>query len=86
MQIERTRRFRRAYRLLADDDRQRATKAIALLASDWRYPSLQVRRMHGKEGLWEARASLTLRITFELAGDTIVLRNVGTYDKTLRDA
>jgi mRNA interferase RelE/StbE len=86
MQIERTLRFRKAYRSLTDDERQRVKKAIALLADDWRRPGLGVKRVLGKEGVWEARASLSLRITFELDGDTITLRSVGAHDATLRDA
>ena len=61
-------------------------KALRLLADDWRHPSLHVKHLHGTEGIWEARASLSLRITFELAGDTIILRSVGAHDKTLWDA
>ena len=86
MQIERTLRFRRAYRSLTDDERQRVKKAIALLADDWRRPGQGVKRVLGKERVWEARAGLSLRITFELDGDTIILRNVGAHDATLRDA
>jgi mRNA interferase RelE/StbE len=86
MQIERTLRFRKAYRSLTDDERQRVKKAIALLADDWRRPGLGVKRVLGKEGVWEARASLSLRITFELDGDTITLRSVGAHDATQRDA
>ena len=86
MRIERTVRFRRAYRSLTDNERQRVKKAIALLADDWRRPGLGVKRLLGKEGVWEARASVSLRITFELSGDTITLRNVGAHDKTLKDA
>jgi mRNA-degrading endonuclease YafQ of YafQ-DinJ toxin-antitoxin module len=36
--------------------------------------------MHGVEGIWEARVSISQRITFELAGDTLILRRIGTHD------
>jgi mRNA interferase RelE/StbE len=78
--------FVEAYADLTSDERERVDKALRLLADDWRYPSLQVKRVLGTEDIWEARASLSLRITFELAGDTIILRNVGAHDKMLRDA
>jgi hypothetical protein len=34
---------------------------------------------------WEARASNSLRLTFELRDDVILLRNVGAHDDTLKN-
>ena len=39
--------------------------------------------MQGVEHIWEARVSRSLRMTFEIEGDTIVLRNIGRHDETL---
>ena len=41
--------------------------------------------MPGFEHIWEAetRVSLLLRMTFEIEGDTIILRNIGRHDETL---
>lgn len=75
-----------AYVALTPEQQNRVDKALRLLAEDWRRPSLQVKRISGAQGIWEARASLSLRITFEMDGDTIVLRNVGAHDKTLKGA
>jgi hypothetical protein len=86
MRLSRRPRFVEAYANLTSDERERVDKALRLLADDWRYPSLQVKRVLGTEGVWEARASLSLRITFELAGDSIILRNVDSHDKTLHEA
>lgn len=86
MQIERTQRFRRAYRSLTENERKQVKKAISLLTDNWRHPSLAVKRVRGTDGIWEARAGLSLRITFELEDDTIVLRNVGSHNDTLKAA
>lgn len=83
MRIEYTERFLRAYRALSADDARLVEKALSTLAADPRYPGLRVKKMQGRQGVWEARASNSLRVTFELQGDMILLRNVGAHDETL---
>jgi mRNA-degrading endonuclease YafQ of YafQ-DinJ toxin-antitoxin module len=39
--------------------------------------------MQGTENIWEARVSRSLRITFQIEGDKIILRNIGCHDETL---
>jgi len=83
MRIRFTERFLRSYGELTGSEQELVDKALRLLASDWRYPSLRVKKMQGRSGIWEARANQSLRITFEISGDVILLRNVGQHDKTL---
>ncbi len=84
MRLQYTDRFQRAYNELDDDDAERVKKALRLLAADPRYPGLRVKKMQGTENIWEARASRSLRLTFEMHGDLIILRNVGAHDVTLK--
>ena len=79
-----TDRFRKAYRSLAADDQGRVQKAIRLMSNDLRHPGLRVKRVKGTQSIWEARASKSLRITFETEGDALILRNVGHHDQTLK--
>lgn len=85
MRLQFTDRFRRAYNSLSDHDAERVEKAIRLLAADQRHPGLQVKKMQGTQGIWEARASRALRLTFEIHGELVILRNVGEHDKTLKN-
>jgi len=84
MRLQYTDRFQRAYHELDEDDAGRVKKAIRLLAADPRYPGLRVKKMQGAENIWEARAGRSLRLTFEMHGDLIILRNVGAQDVTLK--
>jgi len=84
MFLERTERFKRAYEKLDEERRARVQKALRLLIEDSRHPSLQAKKMQGTAGIWEARAGISLRITFEMHRDTILLRNVGEHDETLK--
>lgn len=83
MNISRTARFKKAWKGLNEDEKSLARKALGNLASDLRYPALRVKKMQGVEHIWEARVSRSLRMTFEVEGDTIILRNIGRHDETL---
>jgi mRNA-degrading endonuclease YafQ of YafQ-DinJ toxin-antitoxin module len=48
-------------------------------------PSLRTKKMHGLEDIWEARVTLSYRITFQRTGDTLLLRRIGTHDVLERE-
>ncbi len=84
MKIARTVKFKKAWKQLNEQDKKLARKAIENLANDVRYPSLRVKKIEGTEDVWEARASLSIRMTFKIGKDVITLRNIGQHDKTLK--
>lgn len=84
MEILLTEQFDRSYEKLSKDEKQSVQKALSLLSNNQRYPSLRVRKMGGRGSIWEARPSKRLRMTFEMTGNTIIVRNVGEHDKVLK--
>ena len=84
MKIGRTERFKKAWKQLSAKDKQLARKAIENLVQNIKYPSLRVKRMKGTGNIWEARASQSLRITFQIDADTIILRTIGHHDDVLK--
>ena len=85
MRLQYTQRFERAYSSLEADDAARVARAIHLLARDVRHPGLRVKKVQGTSDIWEARASHSLRLTFELHEDLLILRNVGPHDQVLKN-
>ena len=83
MRIARTAGFKKAWKKLNEGERGLARKAIRNLVTDIGYPALRVKKIKGTEHIWEARASRSLRLTFQIEGDTIILRNIGHHDETL---
>jgi mRNA-degrading endonuclease RelE of RelBE toxin-antitoxin system len=84
MEIVLTGQFEDAYCRLSTTDKRSVRKAITLLGGNPRYPGLHVKKMEGHRSIWEARPSDRLRMTFEMMGDIITLRNVGEHDKVLK--
>ena len=83
MKIARTARFKKAWQELTEEEKDLAGKALRNLATDLRYPALRVKKIQGVEHIWEARVSRSLRMTFEIEGNRIILRNIGRHDETL---
>ena len=83
MKIARTARFKKAWKQLSEEERALGRKAIENLAMNIRYPALRAKKVKGTEYIWEAGASRSLRTTFQIEGDTILLRNIGRHDEVL---
>lgn len=83
MEVHLTQRFERAYGKLTAEKRS-VMKAIALLGDNPRHPGLRVKKMEGTKSVWEARPSARLRMTFEMTGQAILMRNVGEHDSALK--
>ena len=79
-----TSRFRKAYKSLPQEAKERVKDTLIKLSSDIRYPSLQAKKIKGTKDIWEARVSLDYRLTFEIFKNYIVLRHVGHHDPTLK--
>ena len=84
MKVVFTEQFEQAYEKLTSAEKRSVRKALSLLGDNPKYPGLRVKKMEGKQNVWEARPSKRLRMTFEMVGETIVMRNVGEHDKVLR--
>ena len=54
------------------------------MSENLRRPSLKVKKIQGTDDIWEARAGLPIRITFEIKENAIILRNVGRHDEALK--
>jgi mRNA-degrading endonuclease RelE of RelBE toxin-antitoxin system len=84
MPIVFTDRFVRAYDQLPGEIQKKVKKALRLLDSDARHPSLQVRPIQGLSGIYEARVDRKYRMTFEFDGDLRIMRNVDNHDECLK--
>ncbi len=80
-----TSRFKRAYKSLPEGAKERVKTSLKILAVNPKHPSLHVKKIKGTRDIWEARAGLDYRVTFQIVRDYFILRNVGRHDPTLKN-
>ena len=91
MIFRRTERFLKAFGVLPVEIKQKTLKALALFGQNQRHPSLQVKKMQGRDGIWEARIDRKYRFTVHFekepaSGEIVcVLRNVDNHDECLKN-
>ncbi|GAB4074636.1 hypothetical protein GCM10028778_21390 [Barrientosiimonas marina] len=88
MKLAFTKAFVKRYKKLDPQNQGKIKITLQQLEQDLSYPSLRVKKMKGyrQPAIWEASASMDLRITFEIEKpDTIILRNCGHHDQTLNN-
>lgn len=88
MKLNLTKRFVKRYKKLDRQNQERIKHTMQQMEQDLSYPSLRVKKMKGYNHpvIWEASASMDLRITFEIEKpETLILRNCGHHDQTLNN-
>ncbi|GAI86886.1 unnamed protein product [marine sediment metagenome] len=83
LRIARTESFTKAWKQLTTEQKALGRKAIENLITDMGYLALRAKKIKGAEHIWEARVSRSLRMTFQIEDEMIVLRNIGQHDETL---
>jgi mRNA-degrading endonuclease RelE of RelBE toxin-antitoxin system len=79
MKLLRSKPFIKQYFKLSTAIRKKVDRQILHLAQNIRHPALSARKMVGVDEVWEARVDIHYRLTFNIQGDVIVLRHVGTH-------
>jgi mRNA-degrading endonuclease RelE of RelBE toxin-antitoxin system len=80
MKLVFTKPFVRAYRDLPERIKRLTDKQLGLLLNNPQHPSLALKKMQDPREIWEGRITESYRFTFQIVGDTYVLRRVGTHD------
>jgi len=75
-----TTHFKKCYKNLSLQVRDRVKKTLRLLADNPHHPSLRMKKMEGTADIWEVWVSMDMRITFQIRSDVLVLRKVGKHD------
>ncbi|MCG2711644.1 MAG: hypothetical protein L6416_04890 [Candidatus Omnitrophica bacterium] len=74
-----TETFKRNYKGLPKQMRQRFDKKLSLFLENPKHPSLNIHRYQSKERIWEAYISDKYRFTFSISQESITFRNIGPH-------
>ncbi len=58
---------------------------LELFFDNPKHPSLQSKKIQGTESIFESRINSDIRFTWEFQEDSIVLRNIGYHDPTIKN-
>ncbi|MGD0886338.1 MAG: type II toxin-antitoxin system RelE/ParE family toxin [Thermodesulfovibrionales bacterium] len=79
MKVSFTKPFKRDYHDLPESIQKQIDEQIVRLLDNPKHPSLRIKKMEGHQAIWEARITGGYRITFQINGDTYLLRSSGTH-------
>jgi mRNA-degrading endonuclease RelE of RelBE toxin-antitoxin system len=79
-QLEYTNRFKKLYKKLPTSVQTKLKRQLSLLVENEQHPSLNTKKMQGRDSIWEARVDRKNRFTFSLHDSRIILRAVGPHD------
>ncbi|MFH0789499.1 MAG: type II toxin-antitoxin system RelE/ParE family toxin [Pseudomonadota bacterium] len=80
MKVAFTKPFIRDYDGLPGPIQQEIDEQIKHLLDNPKHPSLRLKKMEGRQSIWEARITGGYRLTLQIDGDTSLLRRVGTHN------
>lgn len=75
-----THSFIRDYQGLPDHLQKTVDQKLKLFLNNQRHPSLNIKKMQDPRDIWEGRITKGYRFTFQIEGDTCILRRLGTHD------
>ena len=76
--------FLQSIKELPEDVKRTLKKKLYIIADNPSHPSLRTKKIKGRENLFEATITISIRITWEYFEDGILLRNIGEHDRTLK--
>jgi mRNA-degrading endonuclease RelE of RelBE toxin-antitoxin system len=76
--------FLQSVKELPEDVKRTLKKKLDIIADNPGHPSLRTKKIKGRENLFEATITMSIRMTWEYFEDGILLRNIGEHDRTLK--
>lgn len=72
--------FIKDYQALPEHLQKMVDKKLKLFLGNPRHPSLNIKKMQDPRDIWEGRITKGYRFTFQIEGDTCILRRLGPHD------
>jgi mRNA-degrading endonuclease RelE of RelBE toxin-antitoxin system len=80
MKIQTARPFDDDYSSLPENVKNKADKQLAILIDNPQHPSLHIKKIKGHPNIWEGGITIKYRFTFQIFGETYLLRRIGKHD------
>lgn len=78
-------RFKKSYKKLEENDQKAIKKKLVLMSRNPHHPSLRTKMVQGTDGIFECSITMSMRMSWEYEGESILLRGVGDHDEVLKN-
>jgi mRNA interferase RelE/StbE len=58
---------------------RRVLRKLGLLGQNLTHPSLRVKKLRGREGVYEGSVNMSYRFLFRIEGDNLILERIGPH-------
>ncbi|HDQ04195.1 MAG TPA: hypothetical protein ENN23_06460 [Deltaproteobacteria bacterium] len=79
-----TQRFKKSYKQLSKDEQKTLRKKLELMGENPHHPSLRTKKVQGTGAIFECSINMSVRLTWQYEGESILLRAVGNHDDVLK--
>ena len=83
MKILYTKKFLRSFNKLLSDIKKRAKKKFNIFLNNSNHPSLRVKKIKNRKGVFEGRINRDYRFSFLITKEAYVFINIGKHDEVL---
>ncbi|HCT64367.1 MAG TPA: hypothetical protein DIC60_03700 [Lachnospiraceae bacterium] len=78
-------RFKKEFKNLSMEEKKAFEAKMRLMSENPYHPSLRIKKIQGKESIFECSITMAIRMTWEYINDNIYLRVIGEHDYTLKN-
>lgn len=82
--LTRSAAFKAQFRRKSQHNREAIEKALRMMATNLRHPSLRTQKMRGRGDIWEALATMNQVMTMNVNGSEVYLRNCCNHTDVYR--
>ena len=84
MEFKFTSRFKQSYKKLDPVTQKALKKKLELMSQNPHHPSLRTKKVQGTENIFECSITMSIRMSWEYEGESILLRVIGDHDEVLK--
>jgi mRNA interferase RelE/StbE len=85
MRIRESKGFIDSFEILPKNIKIKTIRALELLISNSRHPSLKLKKLKGYEDIWYGRIDKYYRFTFQIEGDVLIMRRFGAHNHIIKN-
>ena len=85
MKIKYSKNFKDSVFRFSKEIKRQIKRKLEIMSVNLNHPSLRTKKIKGTKSIYESSVNMDIRITWQYEEGGILLRNIGSHDKALRN-